>query len=358
MRRGVLIAVVLAAVARTPCAAADVDAGRARASEAALASAFRARHPGLYRETSRSGSIAYLWPYSQAAAAMIAVASLPDASRAERRAAAAAVAGLAYYRRGLVYASSPHGDVFVDDNEWVALDLLDWAAVSHDPRAVAVARRLYAFAIEEWDGRASDPCPGGVYWTRRRPNRDRAAVTTAAAALVGLRLAARTRAPSSYSWWSARMLDWLDRCLARPDGLYANAVGPDGGVDGNEWSYNQGLVVGALVLAARAGDREALARAEQLAAASLRFLDPATVGLEPPAFVAVLARNLLLLGEADGDPRWRAAVQAYADAAWTTARDPLTGVFRFGRPGGRLLEQAALTQIYALLAAAPVTGGP
>jgi hypothetical protein len=72
----------------------------------------------------------------------------------------------------------------------------------------------------------------------------------------------------------------------------------------------------------------------------------------------VLARNLLLLGAADGDPRWRVAVQAYADAAWATARDPLTGVFRFGRPRGSLLEQAALTQIYALLAATPVTAGP
>jgi hypothetical protein len=354
-RARLLIAVTVLACA--PGAAADVNGGRARAAAAALASSFHSRHAGLYLETGRDGRIAYAWPYSQAVAAAIAVASLPDATRAERRAAAAGVAGFAYYRRGLVYGSSPRGDVFVDDNEWIALDLLDWSALSHSGRALETARRLYAFAIEEWDGSAGGPCPGGVYWTRRRPNRDRAAVTTAAGALLGLRLAELTGPQPSYLWWSRRMLDWLDRCLARPDGLYANAVGPDGGTDGNEWSYNQGLVIGALVLEARAGDTSALPRAEALAAASLRFLEPTTIGLEPPPFVAVLARDLLLLGATDGDPRWRAAVQAYADAAWMTARDPLTGVFLFGGRQGTLLEQAALTQIYALLAAPIVTAG-
>ena len=41
----------------------------------------------------------------------------------------------------------------------------------------------------------------------------------------------------------------------------------------------------------------------------------------------------------------------FADA-WTTARDPATGLFSFGRPT-RLLDQAALVQVYAALAARP-----
>lgn len=324
-----------------------MSADRARLSQATLDQTFAGAAPGVYRDVP-GGSLAYLWPFSQALAASIAIAALPDASEAERRAPARLFKQLDRYRRSTVYASKPGGDVYVDDNEWIALDFLDWSAVSGSQKAARRAQRLFGLAVTQWATRSAGPCAGGVYWTQRPPNRDRNTVTTGAGALLGLRLAALPRADPALAWWSHRMLDWLDRCLRRTDGVYADHV-YDGGLDPAVWSYNQGLVLGAKALVSRAGDRDALCDAERIAAASLRFLAPAALDAEPPEFVAILARNLLLLGEIDGDPRWRAAVQAYADAAWLYGRDPATGLFHVGSPPS-LIQQAAFVQIYALLA--------
>ena len=117
--------------------------------------------------------------------------------------------------------------------------------------------------------------------------------------------------------------------------LYYDHFARDGAMDATQWSYNQGNVIGALLAL---GDATSLAHAERIAAASLRWLEPQRNGDEPPEFVAVLARNVVALGAVDGDPRWRAAVQTYADATWS-------------RPLPRVLDRAAVTQLYALLAA-------
>ena len=80
---------------------------------------------------------------------------------------------------------------------------------------------------------------------------------------------------------------------------------------------------------------------------------------QPPAYNAVFFRNLLVLSAETGDDRYRAAAQAYADRVWDTLRDPSTGLFDFvyGRTRTaephRLLDQAAMLQIYAALALGP-----
>jgi hypothetical protein len=340
-----LVLVVAAALAGP--AAAGVNADRARASQAVLNGAFATSSPGLYTETP-GGSLAYVWPFSQAIAASIAVAALPDASPAERRAPAQLFKSLERYRHRTVYASKPGGDVYVDDNEWIALDLLDWYRVSGDRKAAVRSQRLLGLAFAGWGSRVAGACSGGVYWTERPPNRDRNTVTTGAGALLAARLAAIPGMHAALPWWSHRMLDWLDQCMRRGDNAYADHVRADGVVDQTVWSYNQGLVLGAKALALRTGDPYALADAECIARASLRFLSPWSLGIEPPEFVAVLARNLLMLGDLDGNPGWRAAVQAYADAAWTYGRDPATGLFHVGSAPS-LIQQAAFVQIYALL---------
>jgi len=342
-------AAVVAMLAFVPVAAADVNADRARASLAALDQAFRTSG-ATYRDPGEAHAV-YAWPFSQEVAASIAVAAMPEATRADRRRAATDVAALARYRSGRVYGATPGGPVFVDDNEWIAFDLLDWSVLAHDASAAANARGIFGLAVARWDGAAADPCTGGVYWTLRGPNHDRNAVTTGGGALLGLRLAALRGNDPAVRWWSRRMLDWLDSCLLEPDGFYSDHIDASGRLEPRAWSYNQGLVIGADVLAAQAGDPTALPRAESLAQASLYFLDPSRLWAEPAEFDAVLARNLLLLGRVDGDQQWRAAVQAYADTAWASTRDPATGLFDLDGTGPRLIEQAALTQVYALLAA-------
>jgi Glycosyl hydrolase family 76 len=323
MRARPLLALCVAALVLVPVAsAADLDGSRARQSESALVAAL----------ATRDGVMA--WPFSQAMAASIAVAALPDASAADRATAAQLVARIRTYDGRLGYTSQRYGELYYDDNEWIALALVDWYGVSHDPQALAEAKRIFGIVLTAWDVKKADPCSGGVYWMRSRVNRDRNTVTTSAGALLALRLGTLDPNPA-YRFWGVKMLRWLDTCLRSPSGLYYDHVARGGTVDTTLWSYNQGNVIGALLAL---GDGSSRARAESLATASLRWLDPSTVGDEPPEFVAVLARNLLALGAADGDPRWRTAVQAYADAAWSRSQP-------------RLLDRAAVTQLYAALAA-------
>jgi rhamnogalacturonyl hydrolase YesR len=216
---------------------------------------------------------------------------------------------------------------------------------------LARAEQLFGFVRAAWDRDASHPCPGGVFWTTARTNGDRNAVTTATGALLAMRLYEATRHPG-YVDWARRMLGWVDSCLRGPDGLLRDHIDLVGAVDESRWSYNQGSAIGALVLLSRlTGDAGALQRARGLADASLAYFGGPPTGSEPPFFLAIFFRNLLALGNATGDGRYRAAVAAYADAAWSQLRNPSTGLFRFDAPRPeQLLDQAAMVQIYAALA--------
>ena len=348
-----LLAVVMggAVAAASPTA---YDGQRAALAQAALQHAFFDGKQGLYRDVAGRPAIADAWPYSQALAAMIALAQVPHAGRRYVRVARARIAALARYARGDgAYSAGAlaHDDVYFDDNEWIALDLLDWHDRTGDPRSLTLARRTFRVVTGAWDSDPSHPCAGGVFWTTVAGNHDRNTVTTATGALLAMRLYGATHA-SGYLVWARRMLAWAEQCMASPNGLLWDHIDLRGRVDRTEWSYNQGTAIGAYVLLYRlAGDRTALARAEELADASLRYFDENRLRAEPPFFLAIFFRNLLSLGQAAHDPRCRAAAQAYADGVWTNRRDPRTGLVAFhaGAPA-RLLEQSALVQLYAALA--------
>ena len=50
------------------------------------------------------------------------------------------------------------------------------------------------------------------------------------------------------------------------------------------------------------------------------------------------------------DPRYRQAMQSYADYTWNTYRDPATNLYKFDTGSVELLQQSGITQIHALLA--------
>jgi predicted alpha-1,6-mannanase (GH76 family) len=128
--------------------------------------------------------------------------------------------------------------------------------------------------------------------------------------------------------------------MLAPNGLYWDHIDSAGNVDTTHWTYNQGSLIGADVLLYRStGDASALARAEALADATLAYFDGPKLAGEPPEFAAIFFRNLLALAAVDGRTQYVAAAQAYADSIWS--RQPT-----------RLLEQAAIVQVYAALATA------
>lgn len=355
MRLALLVATPLIAVlVAVPPAPASRDGERAALAHWAMRHAFLDGRTGLYREVEGQPAPATAWPYSQALSATIALSSVPSLGRRFLPIARDRVAKLSRYARGdgsYAAGAGPSGDVYFDDNEWIALELLAWHERTGDQRSLAIARRLFQLVIRAWDGDESHPCPGGVFWTTAGGNDDRNTVTTATGALVAMRLYEATHA-TSYVRWARRMLGWVEQCMAAPNGLLWDHIRLDGGVDRTQWSYNQGTAIGAYVLLFRlTGDVAALDRARDLADRSLAYFDRTPHGDEPPYFLAIFFRNLLALGEVDRNPRYRAEAQAYADAVWTDLRDPRTGLFSFEAAGPEtLLEQAAVVQLYAALA--------
>jgi rhamnogalacturonyl hydrolase YesR len=152
---------------------------------------------------------------------------------------------------------------------------------------------------------------------------------------------------------------WLRDTLWIADGseagLYHDKVFGDGGIDGSQWIYNQGVAIAAGAMLHRTtGEAAYLEQARATADAALTWYGAQEYHGQPAIFVAIFFRNLLQLGAVTGDTAYRSAMQAYANRAWAdpTIHDPATGLFRFEGPASpcTLLDQSAMVQILALLA--------
>jgi predicted alpha-1,6-mannanase (GH76 family) len=281
----------------------------------------------------------HAWPFSQALAATIAVARLGNSRSSATRAVPARISELdRRFRVHGVYHAAPGGNVYFDDNEWIAQDLLDWDSLRHSPSARRKAEWIFRAVTDAWDDNSQKACPGGVQWTDEPGNDDRNTVSTANGAIVALHLYLLTRR-AAYLRWSQRMIGWVDQCLHDPDGLYGDHIRKDGTFDRTEWSYNQGSMIEAYRLLYRAtGDRADLSHAESIADATLAAFRGRWLR-EPTAFAAIFFRRLVDLSAVDHRKHYVAAAQHYADRLWS-------------RPRRQLFDQAAVVQVYAALAAA------
>jgi hypothetical protein len=340
-----------------------------QAAYSAMNEHFTVANGAMFREhappTPRDRRFAYVWPFGQAFAATLAVAALPDGDEVLGRARLLAQSLFEHYwdaRQNPPGAASypmtdGGGTLYYDDNCWLGLDLADLYDATKDPTALADATRIWTFVINGWDDDDRHPAPGGIFWMYQagaNPVRDRNTISNAPAAQLGLRLYLAT-GEQEYLDRARECYAWAERTLRDPaDGLYWDHIKFDGTIERTKWSYNQGMMLGAATLLARAtGDDTYLARARQLADAALDFYTAEDrLWQQDPPFNAIFFRNLRLLGD---DDRSHSLLTTYAARAWTSGRDPRTGLFHFGRRSPvNLLYQAAAVQIFALLASAPL----
>ena len=288
---------------------------------------------------------------------------LPDGGARYCPAVADRLRGLRRYwnasRRPAGYDAEPlsypgDGDQFYDDNAWIGLELVTVSRRFGDAKALARAQQLFSLLAAGWDRSPTHPCPGGLFWARTTPVRDRNTVSTANAAQLGAQLYAQT-ANRHYLRWAAVMYGWVRRCLTAPNGLFWDHIDARGNVDQRQWSYNQGAMIGAAVLLYRATQDPAyLVQAESFADAAVASYWPFETSSEPPYFLAIFFQDLALLEALEPTSGFDEPIRAYADSVWIHSRDPATGLFHFG--GSRrvqLLEQAAMVRVYAGLAAGP-----
>jgi rhamnogalacturonyl hydrolase YesR len=276
--------------------------------------------------------------------------------------------GPAHYASYVVPPLGQGGDAFYDDNEWDALGKLQWYRQTGDKASLRRAKQIFNLVVYGWDDDATHPHPGGVFWTQAPWSQDRNTVSNGPGAEVGLHLYEIT-GQGRYLTWAKRMIDWVDAGLLSPDnGLYWDNIHLDGSIDKTQWSYNQGVMLGAKALLHRAtGDAAALAEAKGVADAALAFYgagmnDGRTRYFSQPArFNAIFFANLLLLSSIAPDPRYLAAMNTYEAQARELYLDTGTGLFHFpdseNSNAVTLLEQSAMVRIQAMQAWDPADWG-
>jgi len=325
----------------------------------------------------------YEWPFSQATNGTI---DLANADSTYLPAVQDRLTGLAHYysangltpNKGITttvlqpsppgydsYVDPPlggSGDKFYDDNEWVGLASIQLYQMTGDQSALDRAETIFTLITKGWDYDTSHPAPGGVFWTQAPWSQDRNTVSNMPGAELGLYLYQATH-DASYRQWAQKMYDWVNTNLRDPsDGLYWDHISLSGKIDQTKWSYNQGTPIGTNVLFYQiTGNQAYLRQAESIANAALAYLganNDKLLHAQDPIFDAIFFKNLLMLYAVDHNPAYVQAMQDFADWAWSTARDPSTGVFTFpSRQSSDLNDQAAMVRIYAMLAVLPPTGG-
>lgn len=345
-------------------------ADRAEASYAALQQYFYDPATRFYLEEyprTDENPWSYVWPFSQALLATQAMTGIPRVGHRYRPDLADRYAALeAYWNTETTpagydsYLRPPlgqGGDKFYDDNEWLGLAFLQrhYLTPGGDPAALRRVAEIFDLVVYGWDTDPSHPCPGGVFWTQAPWSQDRNTVSNAPGAQVGLHLYLATR-EAAHVDWSVRMYDWVRTNMLAPNGLYWDHVDLAGNIQKTQWTYNQGVMIGAGMLLYQAtGQRRYLTEACDTAATALTFYaENERYFTQPARFHAIFFANLLRLSTLAPDPAYRRAMRWYADESYRRFRDPATGLYRFaGANPVTLLEQAAMIRIEAMLAWKP-----
>jgi hypothetical protein len=124
------------------------------------------------------------------------------------------------------------------------------------------------------------------------------------------------------------------------------------------YQQNLGLMIKSDVLLFQiTGDTRYLASAKQTARAALDLYTPDWLWRQSPWLNAELFIGLISLNHYAPNPRYRAALAAYLNRAWTEGRDPATGLFTRGgigvynpKVGIHLLDQSGMVILYTVLA--------
>jgi predicted alpha-1,6-mannanase (GH76 family) len=233
---------------------------------------------------------------------------------------------------------------FYDDNGWYVNAWLRAYEVTSDDAFLAAAESGFTDLTAGWDG----VCGGGLWWSQDRAYKN--AITTGLFLMAAARLAqigdlpgrdTRSDDALSNGDWALRAWKWFDAVgLINSENLVNDGLDECRNNGGTTWTYNQGILISALVELWRlTGSRAHLDRAHDIAAAATAHLvHPGETILREPSeprcnrdqeiFKGVLAQGLGRLCRADParSATHLSVLTANAEAVWRHSRDRHDGL--------------------------------
>jgi hypothetical protein len=262
------------------------------------------------------------------------------------------------------------GDRYYDDNQWIAMELVQAAAILNDKSLLTRAQQVFDFILSGW----SNDMGGGIYW-RENDRSTKNTCSNGPAAVLALMLR-KVTGETRYLDWAVKILNWVNSKLVAPQGVYYDHINRAGVIDRRTFTYNTGVMLHANVLLYEiTGEARYLEAARGTAESSLRYFGGNKVGASTdrvrvfphdPWFNAVLFRAYLALADA-GEESYAQELLASLDYGWDHVRDrdgllipDWSGQTAPEDPNRPLLDQGPVVEMYALAAsrldAVPVVG--
>ncbi len=222
---------------------------------------------------------------------------------------------------------------FYDDEGWWALAWIDVYDLTHDEQYLGMAQSIFQDMAGGWD----TTCSGGIWWSKKRKYKN--AIANELFLSVAAHLASRAKNSDErarYSDWAQKEWAWfhgsgmINAEHLINDGLDASCANNHR----TTWSYNQGVILGALAEMYSANhDQQLLADAQTIASATLSsplvdangiLHDPCEpkCGEDAPQFKGIFMRNLRALDEVSPSPQYEQFINANADSIWSGSHPP------------------------------------
>ncbi|KAF5011364.1 hypothetical protein FDECE_2539 [Fusarium decemcellulare] len=221
---------------------------------------------------------------------------------------------------------------FYDDEGWWALA---WIR-SHDAAGDMDFLEAAVDIFNDMQGGGGTPC-GGIYWKKGGPYVN--AIANELYLAVAASLARRVPDNSTYLEIAKKQWQWFEGSgMINEKGLINDGLTDDCKNNGLQtWSYNQGVILGALVELSRAtGNKALIEKAHRIATAAIEELTNSDgilveaddcelrdghCGRDGQQFKGIFVRNLHYLHEASPKDLYRRFIVKNADSVWKNARN-------------------------------------
>jgi predicted alpha-1,6-mannanase (GH76 family) len=212
---------------------------------------------------------------------------------------------------------------YYDDEGWWALAWIDAYDLTRNPAYLSMAGTIFDDMSKGWD----DTCSGGIWWSKDRHYKN--AIANELFLSVAAHLANRASTAEEkarYRTWAEREWGWFLRSsMIREDNQINDGL--DNNCKNNNktvWTYNQGVILGALTELSRLHDKtDPLQHANQIADAAIKNLtgsdgilhdacEPNCGGGDVPQFKGIFVRNLSALQHRSPHQQYAEFIQANA----------------------------------------------